>query len=453
LRGATALLAILIFAAPVPTPAAAASTDAVVQWNEYATTALIGAAAPFGLQPPPVAVLHLAMVHGAVYDAVNAIEGGYQPYLGAPKAKRSYSTAAAAATAAYKVLIDPTLKIGPTQLAPLAGYYAASLSAIPSGKAKDGGIAVGTAAADNMLKARANDGRFGTFRFTVPASPGPGQWRPTAVPPINDPNAWVARVTPFMIDKPSRFASDGPDALTSERYATEFNEVKAIGRAIGSTRTTEQTNAANFWAQQPAATWSATFRSVAATHGLSTAQSARLFAMLYLTAADALIACWDDKARWLFWRPETAIHEAGNDGNVNTSADASWTPLIPTPPYPDQPSGHACFSSSITHTLGDFFGTDKMSLTVVHVSDGASRIFTRFSGAINEIIDARIWSGLHFRKADVDGANIGKQVAQWRDERFFQRCDRGEEDRGSGEDRGDGDHGGGDGSHGEGCRD
>jgi hypothetical protein len=231
-----------------------------------------------------------------------------------------------------------------------------------------------------------------------------------------------------MIDRPSRFASDGPNALTSAEYATEFNEVKAIGAAIGSTRTADQTNAANFWAQQPAATWSQTVRSLSASRNLSTAENARLFAMLYLTAADALIACWDDKARWLFWRPITAIHEAANDGNPDTSADASWTPLIATPPYPDQPSGHACFSGSVTSTLKDFFGTDNMALTVVR-TDGASRSFTRFSAAIDEIVEARIWSGLHFRTADVDGATIGKQVAQWRQERFFQRCSSGEEDR------------------------
>jgi hypothetical protein len=449
-RGATTLLAFLIFAAPVPAQAAAATTDAVLQWNEYATTALIGNVAPYVLQPPPVAVLHLAMVHGAVYDAVNAIDGDYQPYLGAPKSKHWYSSDAAAATAAYWVLVDPTLRIPAAQLAPLAGYYAASLGAISNGAAKDGGIAVGKAAADKMLAARANDGRFGTFRFTVPASPAPGQWRPTATPPVNDPNAWVARVTPFMIDTPSRFKSNGPNALTSGQYATEFNEVKALGALTGSTRTTDQTNAANFWAQQPAATWSTTFRSLASGHGLSTAQNARLFAMLYLTAADALIACWDDKARWLFWRPITAIHEADNDGNPGTSADPTWTSLIPTPPYPDQPSGHACFSGSITSTLKDFFGTDNMALTVVR-NDGSSRSFTRFSGAIDEIIEARIWSGLHFRIADVDGAKIGKQVAEWRDDRFFQRCDRGEEDRGSGEDRHDGEHGDGDGHDGHGC--
>jgi hypothetical protein len=344
-------------------------------------------------------------------------------------------------------------------LAPLAGYYAASLGAIPSGKAKDGGIAVGNAAAARMLAARANDGRFGTFRFTVPATPGLGQWRPEPATQVSDPNAWVARVTPFMIDKPSRFKSDGPNALTSEQYATEFNEVKAIGRATGSTRTDAQTNAATFWAQQPAATWSTTFRALSVANGLSTAQNARLFAMLYLTAADALIACWDDKARWLFWRPVTAIHEAASDGNPNTTADASWAPLIPTPPYPDQPSGHACFSSSVTNTLADFFGTDTVALTVVR-NDGASRSFTTFSGAINEIIEARIWSGIHFRTADVDGAKIGKQVAQWREDRFFQRCDRGEEDRSSGEDRndgehesGDGEHGGDAGNHGNSCRD
>ena len=451
IRGAIALLAVLIFAAPVPTPAAAATTDAVVQWNEYATTALIGAAAPFVLQTPPVAVLHLAMVQGAVYDAVNAIAGGYQPYLGAPPAKRWYSKDAAAATAAYRVLVDPSLRIPAAQLAPLAGYYAASLGAIPNGAGKDGGIAAGTAAANAMLAARTNDGRFGTFRFPVPATPGPGQWRPLSdLPTANDPNAWVARVTPFLIDRASRFKSNGPNALTSEEYTKEFAEVKSLGSATSTTRTAEQTSAATFWAQQPAATWSQTFRSLSAAHGLSTAANARMFAMLYLTAADALISCWDDKARWSFWRPITAIREAASDGNPDTTADPTWTSLIPTPPYPDQPSGHACLSSSITHTLADFFGTDKVGFSVVR-TDGATRTFTRFSQAINEIVDARIWSGLHFRTADVDGAKIGEQVADWRNERFFQPCLRGEDRGDDGQQGQQGQHGGDDGNHRDSC--
>jgi hypothetical protein len=418
-RGATAFLAALLFAVPTPAIAnAITEPDAVVKWNEHATTSLIVSAG----QTPPVAVLHLAMVHGAVYDAVNAIDGRYQPYLGSPSAMSWYSKDAAAVTAAYRVLVSPTLRVPESRRVELAGLYTSSLAAIPPGAAKDGGIAVGDAAATAMIAARADDRRFGDFRFTVPTEPAPGQWVPTSDPPVNDPNAWIARVKTFLIEDPSRFASDGPDALTSTEYATEFAEVKAIGAMTGSTRTIDQSNAATFWAQHPTATWSNTFRSLAVDRGLSITENARLFAMLYLTGADALISCWDDKARWSFWRPVTAIRRAATDGNPATEADPSWSSFIATPPYPDHPSGHGCISGSIVYTLQDFFGTDKMSLRVVR-PDNATRSFARFSHAIKEIIDARVWSGIHFRKADVDGANIGKHVAHWRQKHYFQSMD------------------------------
>jgi hypothetical protein len=412
MRSVCVLLAVLTFS--VPTPTAAATPDAVIQWNQHATNALIVTAG----QAPPVAVLHLAMVQGAVYDAVNAIDGGYQPYLGSPTAMSSYSKDAAAIAAAYGVL----KALVPAQTDALTGLYDASLASIPNGPAKTGGIGVGEVAAAAMLAARANDGRFGTFRFTVPTNPEPGQWVPTLPAFVNDPNAWLARVTPFLIDDPARFRSSGPNALTSKKYAQEFAEVKSLGSATSTTRTVDQTNAALFWAQQPAATWSATFRKLSADRGLTITENARLFAMLYLTGADAAIACWDDKARWSFWRPITAIRQAATDGNPATVADPGWLPLIANPPYPDHPSGHACLSGSVVHTLADFFGTDNIALTVVR-PDGMTRSFTRFSHAIDEIVEARMWSGIHFRTPDEDGAKIGKKVANWRQGHYFHRRD------------------------------
>jgi hypothetical protein len=418
MRRITALLAALSFAIPAPAIARAVTVpDAVVEWNKHATDALIVNAG----YTPPVAVLHPAMVHGAVYDAVNAIDGHHRPYLGAPSALPSYSKDAAAVAAAYRVLKS----LLPAQEAALTEHYTTSLGAIPDGASKTGGIAVGKAAADAMIAARMNDGRFGPFRFTVPAEPAPGEWVPTSTPPVNDPNAWVARVRPFLIEDPSHFRTDGPYALTSAEYAAEFNEVKAIGAMTGSTRTTDQSNAATFWAQHPTATWSNTFRDLAVTRGLTITENARLFAMLYLTGADALIACWDDKHRWSFWRPVTAIRDAALDGNAATDPPSStWTSFIATPPYPDHPSGHGCISGSIVYTLQDFFGTDKLSLKVIR-PDLTSRSFARLSYAIKEIIDARVWSGIHFRKADVDGANIGKHVAHWRQKHYFQSLDAG----------------------------
>lgn len=410
---AVAAMAALVGVLVVPATRGAADPPAenvVVEWNETAWAALT-ASTPALL----VHVLHQAMVHGAVYDAVNAIDGGYEPYLGSPSAMPWYSKEAAAATAAYEVLLN----VAPTQAAMLDAAYATSLSAIPDGAAKDGGIAVGEAAAQAMIDARTGDGRFGAPGW--PVGNEPGEWRPTLPAFVNDPTAWVANVRPFLIDSPSQFRSDGPDPLSSRAYAEEFNEVKTLGSVNSSTRTQNQTDAALFWGQgNPPAMWSIIFRSLATSEGLSTAENARLFAMLYLSAADGAVACWDSKGHWLFWRPITAIRDAEFDGNPATTDDDGWLPLLPTPPYPDNPSAHACISGSFVSALRDFFGTDKMSFGTTNPVNGIERDFTRFSQAIKEIIDARIWGGLHFRVADVQGAVIAKKVGRWRERHYFQ---------------------------------
>lgn len=402
---------LLVAAAALTVLAAPAGAGTVSQWNVNATNALIVTAG----QTPPVSVLHLAMVHGAVYDAVNAIDRGYRPYLVSPTAMPWDSKEAAAATAAYRVLVS----IVPAQQPALEALYVASLAAIPDGPAEAGGIAAGESAAAAMIAARANDGRFGPFRFTVGTTPG--AWRPALPSFVNDPNAWVKDVTPFLIGKASRFRSRGPYPVTSFRYAREFAEVKAIGSATSTTRTADQTLAARYWAEHPAATWSRIVRGLAAAQGLSTADEARLFAMVYLTAADAVISVWDGKAYWSFWRPITAIREAATDGNAATEADAGWLPLIPTPPYPDNPAGHPGLSASIVRTLQAFFGTDAVAWTDTN-NGGLTRSFTKLSEAIDEIVDVRVWSGIHFRSADEQGARIGRLVAQWRQNHYFKRA-------------------------------
>jgi hypothetical protein len=412
LVAALVAMASVVGAAPARSlaPKRPVETGAVLEWNRHAIDALIGTAG----QAPTVSALHMAMVQGAVYDAVNAIDRGYEPYLVAPRAKRWYSTDAAAATAAHRVLVA----LLPAQQVHLDDLYAASVDAIPDGRAKDGGITVGEAAAAAMLAARVNDGRFGPFRFSVGTEPG--EWRPVLPAFVNDPNAWVARVTPFLIDSAERFRSRGPNPLTSERYATEFAEVEAIGSLTSTTRSADQTDAARFWAENAIAMWSRIARQLSAGHQLGNVDAARLFARLNLTGADAVIACWDDKAHWGFWRPITAIREANTDGNPATTADPEWLPLLNTPPYPEHPSGHNCFSSSVVSTLRSYFGTDRASFSATSAASGTTRSFTRFSQAIDEIIDARIWSGIHFRAADEQGANIGRQVADFSRTHFFE---------------------------------
>jgi hypothetical protein len=407
-RFITAAVAAVALAAPVT-----AHADAVTDWNLNASNAIFVT----GAQPPQLSVPHMAMVHGAVFDAVNAIDGGYEGYLISSRlATPADSKEAAAATAAYRVL----LSIVPVQKPVLDAQYAASLAGIPDGSSKTRGIAVGEAAAAAMIAARTNDGRFGAFRFVVGTVPG--AWRPVLPAFVNDPNAWLRDLKPFLIRSPSRFRSDGPYRLTSRKYAKEFAEVKSLGSATSTTRTADQTLASRYWAENPPATWNRIFRTLSAQQGLSLVDNARLYGMLSLTAADALICIWDEKALWSNWRPITAIREADSDGNSRTEPDPSWLPLIATPPYPDHSSGHNGFSGSIVKTMQQFFGTDRIGWTDTN-NGGLTRSFTRFSQAINEIIDVRVWSGIHFRKADEDGARIGQQVAKYRDRHYFQQVD------------------------------
>jgi hypothetical protein len=431
LVGGLAAVAAFI-AVGVTVPAHASSSDAVIQWNLNASNALSNS--PSGNPPgigmtPPVTVVHLAMVEGAVYDAVNAIDlaggAGYQPYLSAlPAASASDSVDAAAATAAYDVLIGELNALPlslqplvPPVLAWLGTAYNTSLAGIPDGPDKNGGIADGAAAASAMLVLRANDGRYGPFRFT--AGYGPGQWRPELPLFVSDPNAWIAKVTPFAMTSQSQFRSDGPQPLTSAAYADEFNEVKSLGAVNSSTRTAEQTALGLFYTDHAVAMWNRTFRAIADQQGLSESAEARLFGMLNLAGADSLIGCWDSKANWSFWRPITAIRQDG-DGNPATTADPGWLPLVATPPYPDEPSGFNCVTSAFMHTAQDFFGTDKMDFTVHSNATNANRDYARFSQTWKDTIDARIYIGIHFRTADVNGVVLGKKVAHWLDKHYFQ---------------------------------
>jgi hypothetical protein len=414
----------LVVAVAASTALAAPSTagaSAATQWNLNATNALIVT----GGQAPPVSMLHLAMVHGAVYDAVNAIDGGYTPYLVSPDATPFDSQDAAAASAAYHVLksIIPASQVA--QQAALDAMYTAALdpSLIPDGLAKTRGIAVGLAAANAMIVARTGDGRFGACCFTVPAVLEPGDWRPLASG--NDPNGWIRNVTPFLIQSASQFRTKGPWPLTSPQYAREFDEVKSVGAKTNSTRTQHQTDASLYWAVHPGRTWSRIVRGIDMDRGLSTADGARLYAQIYLTAADAAISIWADKEHWGFWRPLTAIREAANDGNPRTEADPTWDSLIASPPYPDHPSGHLGLSGSHIETLQEFFHTDQIGWTdtipATATTPAMTMSYSKLSDALDEIISLRVWSGIHFRAADEQSAHLAKQVAKWRKHHYFKK--------------------------------
>jgi hypothetical protein len=422
LTALVALVATVLGAAPAA--ANPEHSNAVRVWNLYASDALINlptASTPGAGQAPPVSQLHLAMVHGAVYDAVNAIAGGYQPYLpGLPPASKSASQEAAVATAAHNVLVG--LGIAPVPPLPqvvrdrLDTLYAAALAGIPAGDAKTQGVAAGAAAAAAMLAARTNDGRYVPMLWQV--GDEPGQWRPSA---SGNDLAWVGRVVPFTLESTSQFRTKGPHALISGAYAKDYNEVKDLGSST-TPRTVAETAEVMFYTVHPPELFNRTFRAISEAQGLTLAEEARLFAMLNLATADSVINCFDDKAYWNFWRPVTAVREGENDGNHKTVGDPAWTPLVASPPYSDHPSGYNCVSAAYMHAAKAFFGTDKMDFSVVKVAGAPDvrREYTRFTDVIDDTIDARVYQGLHFREADVQGAGIGKDVARWVDRHFFQ---------------------------------
>jgi hypothetical protein len=398
------LLLILVpaFFAPSPATASAPHPNAVVVWNSNAQTAIYEVAR----QGPYVAPRSFAMVQGAVYDAVNAIAGTpYQPYLIAPRAHRGDSADAAVATAAYRVLVS----LFPAQTAALDAMYATSLAEIPDGRAKTGGIAVGAETAGAMIAARVGDGAFGPATWTVGTAPG--QWRPTPPTYASD-GAWVGDMRSFVIPRNDMFRTSGPPALTSAQFARDLNEVRAIGGATSTVRTQDQTEAAIWWHDRRLTEW-AIKRQIATTQRLDTLQTARLFATVDITVADAGIACFNEKKFWSFWRPVTAVQLADTDGNPATTADPSWMPLLITPPFPDYTSGHACATGATMTALTHFFGRDDIAFSAYSADSGTTRSYDSFSAALAELIEARIWGGVHFRTADVQGVRIGVGVADY----------------------------------------
>jgi hypothetical protein len=404
--------------------------NAVTEWNRIAVTTLTAIPGPAG-GAPPATQINMAMTQGAVYDAVNAIQPRrFTPYLLTRRFSAAASEDAAVATAAFRVLtyivstVPATIPF-PTQASLLQGLeasYASSLGAIPESASKKHGIRAGNAAADAMIAARLGDGRFGPSQWVPHREPG--HWWPlTALDgtPILDPTPWVGGVAPFLMTSSSQFRTAGPNALTSAAYATDLNEVKAIGSVNSAVRTPEQTHIAIFWQSTPVATWNTVARGIIEdpSFGVGLAESARLLAMENLSAADAAINCWNDKYYWDFWRPWDAVHRADEDGNPATDPDPTWASLI-TAPYPEHPSGHLCLDGAHLRVLQTYFGTDEIGFDVTSVQfPGETRHYDRFSQALAEIIEARIWAGLHFRTADVQAQLLGRNVADYMFAHYF----------------------------------
>ena len=393
-HGTTFVLLLILISLP-----SAARADAATDWNAYGVSAVLTAARGAG------GYVDLAYMHIAMYDAVNAIDRRYSVFAVQPTSVPAGSSKeAAAVAAAYNVL----LALFPAQQVVLDARYAASLAAVPDNQAKADGIAVGTQVASLFLASRAGDGRDAPITYT-PGS-GPGAWIPTApVPPLV---VYLSQMRPFAMDTASQFRGDGPPALTSEQYAADFNEIKNLGCLECPARTEEQRIVGLFYTDPGPAQTGRGFRQVALDYSLTLADNARLFAMLYVALGDAAIASVESKYYYGFWRPITAVRQAATDGNPDTIADASWTPLAPTPNFPDYVSTHSATWGAFSETLRQFFGTKDVNFTLTSVVTGTTRHFTNTDDINKEIIDARVYVGFHFRTADVHGVLMGKKIGR-----------------------------------------
>jgi hypothetical protein len=392
--------------------AASAHADAVTDWNAI-TGQAVAAAAAAGTppRPGPTSILDFAMVHAAVHDAVQAIEGKYEPYaIEIPGA--TGSPVAAAATAAHDMLVNRF----PAQAAGLDQTYLNYLAA--NGLAVNNpGVAVGQQAAAGIIAFRANDGSFPNPPLPpFTGGTNPGDWRP-ALPAFAPMAAeWLAYMTPFTMTSPDQFRPGPPPALDSGKYTKEYDEVKRLGGDVNSERTQAQTDLAIFWNMNFVQQFALALRDIAGAHVDEIAESARLFALANLAMADSLITAWDSKRHYNFWRPITAIQEGDNDGNPRTEGDVNWLPLLGTPPYPDYSSGANNVAGAVTKTLALFFHGDSFTYDITSNNPLAippTRTFTHFSDWSDQVVEARILQGIHFRTADVVARKQGRSVAKW----------------------------------------
>jgi hypothetical protein len=394
-----------LIGAAVTTISQAVSADVVTDWNAVTLSAI-----KVTSTNPPRASRVLAMVHCAMYDAINAMEDEpFEPFLAPPGSPKNGSEKAAAAAAAHRVLVA----ILPSQQAAFDAALAESVAGLPVGH-KRKGMDWGIKCANFVLEVRANDGAD----VAVPYTPfsGPGFWQPT--PPANVPALlpnWP-QVTPFTMTSGSQFRLGPPPALDSAEYANDYYEVKELGSLTSATRTADQTEIAQFWADgggtiTPPGHWNVIAQTVATQHGNSVIENARLFAMLNCALADAAIACWDMKYTYNHWRPITAIRAAD---------DSEWAPLIVTPPFPSYTSGHSTFSRAAATVLAGFFGRDDITFTTT--SDGLPgvlRAFTSFSDAANEAGMSRIYGGIHWQYDNIVAQDMGLALAEHLMDHFF----------------------------------
>jgi hypothetical protein len=393
------VVAVILAAAP------AADADVVTDWNAIMV-------ATVSTQNPFAQARVAAIVHLAVFEAVNAVTRDYAPYLDSPvPVTRPASPEAAAVAAAHRVLAT----YFPANAASLEGARLSSLAALPDGARKANGVAVGEAAAAAMIARRAADGSAPPA-FHVPSGVAPGEWQLTpGCPPAGGVLAHWGQVIPFGIPSAELFHSAPPPPLSSRRYARDLNEVKAVGGADSSLRSPHHTDVARFYAAVLAvATWNPAVSQVSLSRPRRLAFNARLFALVNMAISDALVAVMNTKYEYTFWRPETAIRAAGLDGNRRTSADPGWTPLVAAPCFPSYGSAHAAASYAARTVAEALLGDGEIDVTLSHPAvAGVVLDYCAFEEITDDIDDARVYGGIHFRFDQRAGAAQGRRIGAW----------------------------------------
>jgi hypothetical protein len=401
--------------------------NAVQQWNTIAEDTVVGSGA-FQAE----GFVYMAYVSAAVYNAVVSIEGGYEPYGPAITADSGASTDAAVVEAAYRTLVY----YFPSQATMLDSFYTQAIALIPDTAPKTAGLAVGLAAATNIINLRAGDGRLMPIAVTSPfstLSAGPGVWRLTPDAFAAPQTPWLGGVRPFILESADQFLPDPPPSLQGNEWVEAFKQIKTYGQKTSSARTTEQTAIARFWSANVVRQFNRVARDIADQQGLGLLQTARLTAMVNTVGADALISCLFAKYHYLFWRPVTAIDPTAvtadgfgsvpgfDDGNSATTEQLGWRPLLVTPNHPEYPAAHGTITSAMAEVFSSsFLGIEWLNLNIHGFdADGSAgnldavRHFERANDLRNEIVYARLWAGLHYHFSSVAGVVLGRKVAKY----------------------------------------
>ena len=422
------LIALLVGLVTVnPSPAAALVSDPVLQWVGIMNdTVLAGATSPLA------STRVTALVAASMFDAVNGIHPQYESLYVTPNAPGYASARAAAVQAAYVVLST----VYPAQAGTLGTKRDPSIAAIStleSAKSVQAGIAWGQTVASTVLSIRSTDGiappppPFVGVLGMEAAPSAVGVWRPTPTLNATGAGPQFATMTPWVLTRPSQFRLPPPNAPNSPAYAADYNEVKTVGVYSGSLRTDDQSELALFWAGNTPLYWNRIASDLSASRGLSMTENAHLFALLNVTMADAGIACWDSKYRYVYWRPITAIRRGDTDGNASTDPDVAWVPWLDalpsgTPPHPEYPSGHSTVSGSAAYILAAAFG-ENTAISITSEIRPGTRSFPSFSAVVAEIADARVFGGIHFRTSCVRGNTLGQTVAAYISSHAMRRLD------------------------------